>query len=327
MTRTRTIRIHATGGPDALRLDSVELAPPSTREVRVAVEACGVNFLDTYHRSGLYPLAQLPHAIGVEAAGTVEAIGEGVTEFAIGDRVAFAGGAPRAYAEACNVEVERVVRVPDGIELETAAASMLQGMTAEYLVDRCACVSAGDSVLVHAAAGGTGQWIVSWLRDRGAKVIAVVGDRAKESVAIAAGATHVIVRREEDIAARARELTSGEGVRVVFDSVGKDTLVASLASLGRRGLLVSFGNASGPPAPLDLLELSRRGSLYVTRPTLFDYIATRPELEAASSTVFDRLARGVITPRIDARLPLAEAAEAHRRLESGGTTGKILLVP
>lgn len=324
---TKIVRIHAVGGPDVLRVDDLALAGPATGEARVAVHAAGVNFIDTYHRSGLYPLATLPHAIGVEAAGIVEAIGEGVTSVAVGDRVAFAGGVPRAYAEACNVEVSRLVRVPDDVAIEAAAASMLQGMTAEYLVDRCAQVAAGDAVLVHAAAGGTGQWIVSWLRDRGATAIAIVGDRAKESVARAAGAAHVIVRSEEDIVERTRAITGGEGVRVVFDSVGKDTLVASLGSLRKRGLLVSFGNASGPPDPLDLLELSRRGSLYVTRPTLFDYIATRAELEAAAAQVFDRLARGAVVPRIDARLPLDAAGEAHRRLEGRGTTGKLLLVP
>lgn len=324
---TRIVRIHTTGGPDSLTLDDVELDAPAANEVRLEIRASGVNFIDTYHRSGLYPLPGLPHAIGNEAAGVIAAIGDDVVDFAVGDRVAFAGGAPRSYAEACNVEASRLVRVPAGIDLETAAASLLQGMTAEYLVDRCARVVAGDTVLVHAAAGGTGQWIVSWLRDRGAVVIAVVGSRAKEPIARAAGATHVIVRSDEDVAERARDLTNGAGVRVVFDSVGKDTLVASLSSLGRRGLLVSFGNASGPPAPLDLLELSRRGSLFVSRPALPDYIATRAELEQSSSAVFDRLSRGVITPTIDGRFPLSGAAEAHRRLEGRGTTGKLLLIP
>lgn len=324
---TLTVRIHATGGPETLTLDDVELAEPAAGEVRVDVHASGVNFIDTYHRSGLYALPRLPHAIGTEAAGTVAAIGDGVVDLAIGDRVAFAGGTPRSYARSCNVEAARLVRVPDGVDLETAAASMLQGMTAEYLVDRCARVASGDAALVHAAAGGTGQWVVSWLRARGAMVIAVVGSRAKAAVAEAAGAHHVIVRADEDVAGRARAITGGDGVRVVFDSVGKDTLHASLASLGRRGLLVTFGNASGPPDPLDLLELSRRGSLYVTRPSLVDYIATRAELEASSSAVFDRLSRGLVKPTIDARLPLARAAEAHRRLEARETTGKLLLVP
>ncbi|MFO0696481.1 MAG: quinone oxidoreductase [Polyangiales bacterium] len=324
---TKAIRILAPGGPEALVAMDVEVPAPAAGEVTLRQTAIGVNFIDTYHRSGLYPLPTLPHGIGVEAAGVVEAIGPGVTGLRIGERVAYAGGAPGSYAERRNVAAERLVPVPDAVPDDVAAAAMLQGMTAEYLVRRTFRVEAGMRVLVHAAAGGVGLLLCQWLSSLGATVLGTVGTEAKAGLAAENGCHHPIVYTRDDFVAKVRELTGGAGVHVVYDAVGRSTFTGSLACLARRGMLVSFGNASGAPDPFDVLELSRKGSLYLTRPTLFDYIATREELLESSGEVFGRIANGSLRLAITERRPLAEAADAHRALESRGTTGKTLLVP
>jgi NADPH:quinone reductase len=285
--------------------------------------AIGVNMIDAYHRSGLYKVA-LPSVIGVEAAGIVDAVGPG-TDLSVGTRVAYAGTSPGAYAEARLIPADRLVRLPDGVSDETAAAVLMKGMTAESLIRRVYPVRSGNTVLLHAAAGGVGLVASQWLRALGARVIGVVGSDAKAKLAREHGCAEVLVSGRDDIAARARELTSERGVDVAYDSVGKTTFGASLDSLARRGMLVSFGNASGPPDPLNPLVLAQKGSLFLTRPTLGDYIATREELVACSAAVFAAVERGDVRVVIGQRFPLSEAAAAHRALESRSTTGSTLL--
>ncbi len=321
------IRVHAHGGPEALQCDHVPLPVPGPGEALVRHTAMGVNFIDTYHRSGLYPLPQLPHCIGVEGAGIVEAVGRGVSTVRVGDRVGYAGSEPGAYAEYRCLPSERLLALPDFIADETAAAVLLRGMTAEYLIRRCFKVEPGMPVLVHAAVGGVGMLLCQWLAHLGAEVIGTVGSDQKADLARANGCQHVIVYTREDFALHVRQITKDRGVPVVFDGVGKATFAGSLRSLARRGLLVSFGNASGPPDPLDVLELSRHGSVYLTRPRLHDYIATRAELELSAGAVFEALARGGLRPRVGATFPMAAAADAHRALEGRATTGSVLLVP
>ncbi|MCC6521486.1 MAG: quinone oxidoreductase [Polyangiaceae bacterium] len=323
---SRAIRIDETGGPEVLRLAEVDVPAPGPGQALVRHTAIGVNYIDTYHRSGLYPLPGLPHGIGVEAAGVVEAVGAGVVGLEVGARVAYAGGTPGAYAERCVVAADKLVPLPDGIGDELAAAMLLKGMTVEYLVTRCFRVEPGMTVLWHAAAGGVGLIACQWLKALGATVIGTVGSDAKAEVALAHGCDHAIVYTREDFAARVRELTLGRGVPVVYDAVGRTTFRGSLDSLARRGMLVGFGNASGKPEPFDVLELSRRGSLYLTRPTLFDYTATRGELLASATALFERVGAG-LGIEISLRVPLAEAAEAHRALERRETVGSVVLVP
>jgi NADPH:quinone reductase len=323
----RAIRIHRTGGPEELQLDAIELPEPGPGEALVRHTAIGINYLDTYHRSGLYPLPALPHGIGTEAAGVVEAVGPGVTEVRPGQRVAYVSSSPGAYAEARVVKAERLVPLPDGIADETAAAILLKGMTVEFLVRRTFRVERGQTVLFHAAAGGVGLIACQWLRELGATVLGTVGSDEKAELARAHGCTHPIVYTRENFVERVRALTANQGVPVVYDSVGKATIEGSLDCLKPRGYLVSFGNASGKPPPIDLLVLSQKGSLYVTRPTLFSYTATRPELLASTAALFELVQSGKITVRIGQRWPLAEAASAHRALESRATTGSSLLVP
>jgi NADPH2:quinone reductase len=325
-TTTRAIRLHAHGGPEALSLEAIPLAPPGPGQVQVRHTAIGVNFIDTYHRTGLYPLP-LPSGLGMEAAGVVEAVGEGVTTLAVGDRVGYCQAGIGAYAEARNVEAAKVVKLPDGVSDEVAAASLLKGMTVEYLVHRTFRVERGMTVLWHAAAGGVGSLACQWLAHLGVTVIGTVGSDAKAETARAHGCTHVVVTSREDFVARTLELTHGRKVPVVYDSVGKDTLLRSLDCLAPRGMLVSFGNASGKPDPLELLLLSQKGSLYVTRPTLATYVATRAELEASAGALFEAIARGWVRPEIHHRFPLSEAAEAHRALEGRRTTGSVILAP
>ncbi|MBI3450364.1 MAG: quinone oxidoreductase [Acidobacteria bacterium] len=325
--RTRAIRIHATGGPDALRLDEIDVPEPGAGEARVRHTAIGVNFIDVYHRSGLYPLPSLPHGLGSEAAGVVESVGPGVTLVKPGDRVAYAGGGPGAYAGARVIAADRLVAIPEGIDDRTAAAMMLKGMTVEYLIRRTFQVRAGTTVLWHAAAGGVGLIACQWLKALGAVVIGTAGDDAKAELARSHGCAHTIVYTREDVAARVREITSGAGVAVVYDAVGKATFEASLDSVAKRGMVVLFGNASGPVPPIDPLILSRKGSIFLTRPTLFDYTATRQDLEASSRALFDVVGRGAVKIRIQRDWPLAEAAEAHRALESRRTTGSTVLIP
>jgi len=321
------IRIHACGGPEQLHCECVDTPEPQAGEALVRTTAIGVNFIDTYHRSGLYPLPSLPHGIGVEAAGVVEALGRGVTDLDIGARVAWAGGTPGAYAELVAVPAERLVPLPASIADETAAAVLLKGMTAEYLVQRAFKVMPGMTVLVHAAAGGVGLLLCQWLRDLGATVIGTVSTDAKAARAAANGCTHPVLYTREDLVTTVRMLTDGEGVHVVYDGVGKDTLLRSLDCLRRRGTLVSFGNASGKPDPLDAFELSRRGSLYMTRPSLYDYTHTRSELMTSAMAVFDRVQRGALKVHISERVPLLEAMAAHQLLESRGSVGAIVLKP
>ncbi len=320
------IRFHQLGGPEVLRVEDLPTAAPGPGEARVRHTAIGVNFIDTYHRSGLYKVP-LPSGLGSEAAGVVEAVGPGVTHVAAGDRVAYAGGAPGSYAQFRVMPADRLVRLPADIGDRPAAAAMLKGMTVQYLVTRTYPVKAGDTVLVHAAAGGVGLIACQWLKALGATVIGTVGSDAKAELARAHGCDHVIVYTREDFAARVKEITGGRGVPVVYDPVGRSTFTGSLDSLRPRGLMVSFGNASGPVPPVDLLQLSSRGSLYVTRPTLVHYTATRPELEATAADLFAMMRSGKVKVEPSAAYPLAEAARCHRDLEARRTTGSLLLVP
>ncbi len=321
----RTIRVHAHGGPEVLRLEDVELAAPGAGEALVRHQAIGVNFIDVYHRTGLYGL-RLPAVLGSEAAGVVEAIGPEVTEVAVGDRVAYATGGFGAYAEAAVRPARHLVHLPAGIDAVTAAASLLKGMTSEYLVQRTCPVREEDWVLLHAAAGGVGLIAAQWLASIGAHVIGTVGSDAKVEAAREAGCAHVVVYTREDFVAKARELTGGQGVRVVYDSVGKDTFERSLDCLAPRGMLVAFGNASGKPGPFDPMRLAA-GSFFLTRATLFHYVATRPELEASAHAFFERVLDGRIVIRPPQRFALADAADAHRSIESRGTIGSTVLIP
>jgi len=317
--------IRRTGGPEVIEREPLGPLEPGPGEVLVRHEAIGLNYIDTYHRSGLYPLT-LPSGLGSEAAGVVEAVGD-ETGFAPGDRVATAVGSPGAYATHRLIAADRLVMLPDHIDAETAAAVMLKGCTVEMLVERCAKVQAGDWVLVHAAAGGVGSILVPWLKAIGAKVVAHAGSAEKAAIAEELGADHALSCPFDQLAEKVREFSGGAGVRTVFDGVGAASWAASLASLGRRGLMVSYGNASGPVPPFSPLELARGGSLFLTRPTLFDYVASREELQASASRLFDMIGSGAVTVRIGARFPLADAADAHRALEARATTGSTLLIP
>lgn len=322
--KTTAVQVHAVGGPEVLRCAPIELRPPGPGFARVRIERIGVNFIDTYHRTGHYPLP-LPFVPGVEAAGIVESIGPEVDEVSVGDRVAYAM-VPGSYAGASLVPARRLVRIPAGVPTEKAAASLLQGMTAHYLVHGVRATRPGDSALVHAAAGGTGALLVQVLKQAGARVIATCGSEAKAEIARAAGADEIVLYEREDFRARARAWTDGRGVDVVYDSVGRSTFEGSLASLRPRGLLCLFGQSSGAVPPFDVARLSNAGSLFVTRPGLAHYVATREELEERAGWVFDALVTGRLRLKIEREYPLAEAATAHRDLEARRTTGKLLLV-
>lgn len=322
----RAVRVERAGGPEVLQVVETEVPAPGPGQVLVRHVACGLNFIDVYQRTGLYPLGY-PTGLGQEAAGTVEAVGDGVTRFRPGDRIAYANGPPGAYAEAHVVTEDRAVHVPDDIPLETAAAAMLKGMTAEYLVRRTFHVKPGDVILVHAAAGGVGLILCQWAKAIGATVIGTVGSEAKAELARAHGCDHIVFYDREDVAGRVRSLTGGRGVPVVYDSVGAATFEASLASLARRGTLVLFGNASGPAPPFDPLRLSRGGSLYVTRPTLFDYVATVEDLDESAAALFEVIRSGRVRIEIGQTWPLDQVRQAHEALESRKTTGSTLLIP
>jgi len=313
-----------TGGPEVLEAIDLPTPTPGPGQILVRHQAVGLNFIDTYHRGGLYPLT-MPAVLGLEAAGVVEALGEGVSRFRLGDRVAY-NGSLGAYAQAAVVPADRAVKVPEAVSLEIAAAVLLKGMTAEFLVRRCHRVEPGQTVLIHAAAGGVGSILVQWAKALGAMVIATVGSEAKAALARAHGADHVILYDHEDVAARVLEITGGQGVEVVYDGVGKDTFEASLKSLGRRGVLATFGNASGPAPPIAPLELGAR-SLFLTRPRLFDYIATTEELDESAVALFAVLASGAVKIEIGQTFPLSEARAAHEALEGRRTTGATVLVP
>ncbi|MDG2534299.1 quinone oxidoreductase [Sphingomonas sp. HITSZ_GF] len=322
----RMARIEAVGGPEVIQWVDIDLPPPGPGEVRMRNTAVGLNFIDTYHRSGLYPVP-LPSGLGGEAAGVVEAVGEGVDGFAVGDRVATFGPGLGAYSTARNVPAANLFVLPDDISDETAAAALLKGGTVEFLVERCARVEPGWTVLVHAAAGGVGQIAVRWLKAIGATVLATVGSADKVALAREAGADEVLVSRGAGVAEWVRGLTGGAGVQVVFDGVGKATWEASLASVRRRGLVVSFGNASGPVEGVALGALARAGSVYVTRPTMFDYYVTPEERAAGSARLFQMLRSAAVRADIGQRFALEDAADAHRALEAGKTTGSTVLVP
>jgi len=318
------IRVHATGGPEALRYEDVPDRSLSAGEVLVHLEAIGVNFIDVYHRTGLYP-RPLPFTPGVEGAGVVAGVGPDVTGLTVGDRVAYPG-VPGSYAEYAVAPAARVVKVPEGIDARTAAAVMLQGITAHYLVHSTYPLRSGDCALVHAAAGGVGLLLVQMAKRLGARVIGTVSTEAKADLARAAGAEHVILYTRQDFEAETKRLTGGRGVQVVYDSVGKTTFDKGLNVLALRGSMVLFGQSSGPVPPIDPQVLSTKGSLFLTRPTSAHYVATREELLQRVGDVFTRIQAGSLTVRIERQLPLAQAADAHRLLESRQTAGKVLLI-
>lgn len=323
---TQAIRIDRTGGPEVMTLRSVDLPDPGPGEIRIRHTAIGVNFIDTYHRSGLYPVP-LPSGIGLEAAGIIETVGEGVTHLRAGDRVAYGNGPLGAYAEAVNAPAHRVTAIPDTVSDEQAAALMLKGMTVRYLFKDTYPLKSGDTVLFHAAAGGVGQIACQWARDLGVTLIATAGSDEKCAIAQELGAAHVINYSTEDVVARVRDITSGAGVKVVYDGVGKATFATSLDCLAPRGLMVSFGNASGPVTGVDLGLLTQKGSIYITRPSLMHYVANNEDLAANTADVFDALARGAISTSINQRYALNEAVKAHEDLEARRTTGASILIP
>jgi NADPH2:quinone reductase len=322
---TKAIRIHEHGGAEQMRWENVELNDPASGEVRVRHSAVGLNFIDVYHRTGLYPTPDLPCVLGLEAAGVVESVGANVDELTVGDRVAYASPPLGAYAEARNIAADRLVKLPDSIGFEQAAAMMLQGMTAEYLLQRTFPVQPGQTILYHAAAGGVGLILCQWAKHIGATVIGTVGNEEKAALAKAHGCDHTILYRDEDVVARVREITDGAGVPVVYDGVGKDTWDISLDCLKPRGMMVSFGNASGSVPEINLGILSAKGSLYVTRPTLMTYTAGSAEMRESAEALFGVVASGAVKIEVNQRFALSDAAEAHRALESRETTGSTIL--
>lgn len=322
----KAIRFDKTGGPEVLHLADVATAEPGAGEIRVRNHACGINFIDTYHRGGLYPLT-MPSGLGQEAAGVVDAIGAGVTRFKQGDRVAYCSGPIGAYAEAHVVKAERAVKLPDAISFDVAAAALLKGMTARYLLRKTFRVERGHVVVIHAAAGGVGQIAVQWAKHLGAHVIATAGSDAKAKIARDLGADDVVVTSREDIAKRVREITKDEGVHVVYDGIGKDTWDASLDSLRPCGMMVTYGNASGPVPPISPLVLMQKGSLFLTRPTLGSYTRTTQELDETAQDLFDVIASGAVKIAAPTRYKLEDAAQAHRDLEARKTTGSLVLIP
>jgi NADPH2:quinone reductase len=324
--KTHAIRIHEFGGPEVLQYGEVDLPDPGPGDACIRHTAIGVNFIDTYHRSGLYPLP-LPTGLGGEAAGVVEAVGEGVDEVAPGDRVVYTGQPADAYSQRRNFPARQLVRIPEGISDEQAAAVFLKGLTAWYLIRRSYPVRPGDPVLLFAAAGGVGSIASQWASHLGATVIGVVSTAEKAERAEAQGCRHIVMADDEDLPGTVRGLTGGEGVAAVYDSVGKTTFYASLDSLRPHGVMVSFGNASGPVEPFAPLELAKRHSLYLTRPVLFDFIDTRERLLEAAEELWGVLVDGTVQIHVNQRYPLAEAAQAHRDLEGRKTTGSTVLLP
>lgn len=323
---TKAIRIHAPGGPEQMRYEDVDVPAPGPGEVRIKHGAVGLNYIDVYHRSGLYAVP-LPAILGLEAAGVIEALGEGVTEFKVGDRVAYANPPVGAYTEARNMPAHRLVLLPDDITEQQGAAMMLQGMTVQYLIRRTYRVQPGDTVLFHAAAGGVGLIACQWLRHLGVTTIGTVGSAEKGELAKAHGCDHIINYREENFVERVRELTNGEGVAAVYDSVGKDTFMGSLDCLRPLGTMALFGSASGPVAPFDPALLAPKGSLFLTRPTLMTYTAKREDMLAMAAELFDVVRSGAVRIEVNQTYPLAEAAQAHRDLEARKTTGSTVLLP
>ena len=323
---TNAIRIHEHGGPDVMKWESIEVGNPGEKEMRVRHTAVGLNYIDTYHRTGLYKIP-LPSVIGREGAGVVEAIGAAVTEFKVGDRVAYASAPIGSYAEARLIAADRVVKIPDSVTDQQAASIMLKGMTAQYLIRRTHAVKPGDTILFHAAAGGVGLILCQWAKHLGATVIGTVGSEEKATLAKANGCDHVINYRNEDFVARVAEITAGKKCAVVYDGVGKDTFLKSLDCVRPRGLVALFGNASGKVDPLDLGVLAAKGSLFVTRPTLDTHVATREDLVATANDLFDVVGRGIVKIEINQTYALKDAAQAHRDLEARKTTGSTVLIP
>jgi NADPH2:quinone reductase len=326
---TRAIQIAATGGPEQLQLADVAVGEPGPGEIRIRHRACGINYIDVYHRTGLYPL-KLPHGIGMEGAGIVEAVGEGVQHLKAGDRAAYASNPPGSYSEARVMPAKTVCKLPDGIAFDTAAGMMLKGLTVQYLLKKTqpqGGLSPGDFVLWHAAAGGVGLIACQWARALGLRLIGTAGSAAKCRLALDNGAAHAIDYRQENFVERVKQITGGEGVKVVYDAVGKDTFEGSLDCLRPFGLMASFGNASGPVAPFAPGLLGPKGSLYLTRATLFTHIATREVTQAMADDLFDVVRSGAVKIHVEQRYPLAEAARAHRDLEARKTTGSSLLMP
>ena len=323
----KAIRIHEYGGPEVLRWEEVEVGDPGPGQLRVRHAAVGLNYIDVYHRTGLYPLPALPWTLGMEGAGRVEAAGEGVTEFKVGDRVAYASPPVGAYAEVRLIPSDRAVALPDAIDDQTAAAMMLQGMTAHYLLRRTYRVQPGDTILLHAAAGGVGLIASQWARHLGATVIGTVGSDEKAELARDHGCHHVIVYTRENFTQRVREITDGQGVAAVYDSVGQATFMGSLDCLRRLGMMVSFGNASGPVPPFDPGILAAKGSLFLTRPSLMAYTAERADLLVSATELFEVVGGGAVKIEVHQTYPLAETAQAHRDLEARKTTGSTVLLP
>ncbi len=323
------IRLYETGGPEVMRWEEVgagETAPLSPGEARIRHEAVGLNFIDIYFRSGRYPLP-LPSGLGLEGAGVVEAIGSAVTDIKVGDRVAYAGGPPGAYAEVRNIPADRLVKLPDNIDFKTAAAMMLQGMTAQYLLRRTYRVQPGDTILIQAAAGGVGLIACQWAKALGATVIGTVSSDEKAALAKAHGCDYPIVYTREDFVTRVKEITKGEGVPVVYDSVGADTFTKSLDCLRPLGMMVTFGQSAGPVAPLDTQELSKRGSLFLTRPTLFTYVAKRADLLASAQELFEMVTSGKVKIEVNQTYALKDVVQAHIDLAARKTTGSTVLQP
>lgn len=323
---SKAIRMTRTGGPEVMEYVDVDVGAPGPGEATVRHEAIGVNFIDVYFRTGLYPQS-LPAGLGMEGAGVVEAVGEGVTEVKPGDRVVYAGRPNGAYAQVRNMPSAQLVVLPEKIDFETGAAMMLQGLTVQYLLHRTVALKAGDTVLFHAAAGGVGLIACQWAKVLGVNLIGTVGSEEKAALAIENGAAHVINYNKENFTERVREITGGKGVSVVYDSIGKDTFFGSLDCLSPLGTMVSFGNASGPVPPFSLNELQSRGSLYVTRPTLMSYAAKREDLEAMAKSLFGVVSSGEVKIAVKQRYNLADVAQAHIDLESRKTTGSSILLP
>lgn len=327
MTKVHAVRVHRLGGPEVLRYEEVEVGRPGPGEARVRHTAIGLNFTDIHFRTGRYPLKELPHVIGMEAAGVVEEVGPGVTEVGAGDRVAYASERPRAYAQVAVMPVTRLVRLPDFIDDETAAASILKGLTAHYLLRGAYPVKSGETILVHAAAGGVGLIMCQWARHLGVRVIGTVSTEEKAALASANGCDYPIVYTKEDVVARVRALTGAEGLPVVYDGVGAATFEQSLNCLRRRGLLVAYGSAGGVPPPLEIFRLNRMGSLYLTSAGLADYIHDRVEMLARAKDLFEAIRVGAVHVEVRRRYPLAQAERAHRDLEDRRTTGSSILIP
>ncbi len=323
---TKAIRIHAYGGPEVMKWEDVPAPEPGPGEALVRQEAVGLNYIDVYFRTGLYKAPSMPATLGMEGAGTVTAIGEGVTEVKVGDRVAYAGGTIGAYAVERVIAADRLVHVPAGIDLQTAAAMMLQGLTTQYLIRRTYRVKPGDTIVVHAAAGGVGLLLCQWAKHLGATVIGVVSTPEKAELARSFGATHALVGYA-NLAAEVKRLTGGAMVPVVYDSVGKDTFMASLDCLAPLGLMVTFGNSSGPVPPFDISVLSAKGSLFLTRPSLASYTSKRADLQAAAKELFDVVGVGAVKIQVNQTFPLKDAAKAHEALEARRTTGSTVLLP